>query len=165
MIPRRSFLFNHRESVNFGVCDDLGPAAKEELPARAQDVLDRELKADGEQEEDHADIREAFDDLSGLGLYFTTEAVPERGTTSLQHLPHVRNFLDCMKSRQLPAGDIEIGHKSTVPCLIGNIAHRVGQKLLWDAKLEKFSNNPQANSLLSRPYRKPWDDVLRSFKL
>jgi predicted dehydrogenase len=101
-------------------------------------------------------FREAFDDLSGLGLYFTTEAVPERGTTSLQHMPHVRNFLDCMKSRQLPAGDIEIGHKSTVPCLIGNIAHRVGQKLLWDAKLEKFSNNPQANALLSRPYRKPW---------
>jgi len=70
--------------------------------------------------------REAYDDLLGAGLYFTSETAAEKGATSMQHLPNVRNFLDCVKSREKPAGDIEIGHKSTAPCLIGNIALRTG---------------------------------------
>jgi predicted dehydrogenase len=100
--------------------------------------------------------REAFDDLSGLGLYYTSDTVSERGTTSLQHMPHVRNFLDSMKTRALPAGDIEIGHRSTAVCHLGNIAYRTGQKILWDAKSEKITNSSQANELLTRKYRAPW---------
>ena len=64
----------------------------------------------------------------------------------MQHQPHVRNFLDCVKTRQRPAGDIEIGHKSTAACLIGNIALRTGLKLKWDGKEERFTNSPEANS-------------------
>jgi len=101
-------------------------------------------------------FRDAYDDLSGLGLYYTADTAAERGTTSLQHLPHVRNFLDCIKTRSLPAGDIEIGHRSTATCLLGNIALRTGQKLLWDAKAEKITNSREANELLTRPYRAPW---------
>jgi hypothetical protein len=56
----------------------------------------------------------------------------------------------------MPVGDIEIGHRSTVPCLIGNIALRTGQKLLWDANAEKFTNSSDANRMLTREYRKPW---------
>jgi myo-inositol 2-dehydrogenase / D-chiro-inositol 1-dehydrogenase len=74
----------------------------------------------------------------------------------MQHMPHVRNFLDCVKSRQRPAGDIEIGHKSTAPCLIGNIALRTGLKLQWDGQAERFSNSSEANRMLTRPYRAPW---------
>jgi predicted dehydrogenase len=101
-------------------------------------------------------FRDAYDDLSGLGLYYTGDTAAERGTTSLQHLPHVRNFLDCIKTRVLPAGDIEIGHRSTATCLLGNIAFRTGQKLLWDAKAEKITNSREANALLTRQYRAPW---------
>jgi predicted dehydrogenase len=109
----------------------------------------------------HADTgslgsREAYDDLTGAGLYFTAQATAERGTTSQQHLPHVRNFLDCVKTRRKPAGDIETGHRSTATCLIGNIALRTGQKLLWDARAEKFTNSAEANRLLTREYRAPW---------
>jgi predicted dehydrogenase len=103
-----------------------------------------------------AGSREAYDDLVGFGQYFTSDAVAERGATSAQHLPHVRNFLDCVKSRQRPAGDIEIGHKSTAPCLIGNIALRTGLKLKWDGKQERFTNSADANALLTREYRAPW---------
>jgi predicted dehydrogenase len=99
---------------------------------------------------------QGYDDLVGNGLYFTGETGGEKGVTSQQHLPHVRNFLDCMKTRETPAGDIEIGHKSTVPCLIGNIALRTGMKLLWDARAEKFTNSAEANRMLTRPYRAPW---------
>jgi hypothetical protein len=101
-------------------------------------------------------FREAYDDLSGLGIYFTTDSGSERGTSSLQHLPHVRNFLECMKTRQAPAAEIEIGHLSTVPCHLGNIALRTGQKLLWDAARERFTNSEEANRLLTRQYRAPW---------
>ncbi len=101
-------------------------------------------------------FRDAYDDLSGLGLYYTGDTPAERGTTSLQHLPHVRNFLDCIETRALPAGDIEIGHRSTATCLLGNIAFRTGQKLLWDPKSEKITNSREANDLLTRQYRAPW---------
>ena len=68
----------------------------------------------------------------------------------------MRNFLDCVKSRQQPAGDIEIGHRSTAVCLIGNIALRTGRKLLWDREAERFTNSDEANALLTRRYRPPW---------
>jgi predicted dehydrogenase len=100
--------------------------------------------------------REAYDDLSGAGVFFTAESQAERGATSVQHIPHVRNFLDCLKSRQTPAADIETGHLSTVPCLIGNIALRTGLKLKWDGEAERFTNSSDANAMLRRDYRAPW---------
>ncbi|MBI5281964.1 MAG: Gfo/Idh/MocA family oxidoreductase [Candidatus Solibacter usitatus] len=108
-------------------------------------------------EEHSAGSSAAYDDLIGFGQFFTTLTTPERGATSFQHLPHVRNFLDCIKSRERPAGDIEIGHRSTATCLLGNIALRTGEKLKWDAAAERFTNgSPEANALLRRDYRPPW---------
>jgi predicted dehydrogenase len=104
-----------------------------------------------------AGSREAYDDLTGMGQYFTGLTNAERAATSMQHQPHVRNFIDCMKSRAKPAGDIETGHRSTATCLLGNIALRTGEKLTWDGRNEKFVNgSAQANAMLSREYRKPW---------
>ena len=101
-------------------------------------------------------FRAAFDDLTGLSIYYELEGTAGRGTTSVQHLPHVRNFLDCVKSRELPAADIEIGHRATTACHLGNIALRVGQKLRWDGRAERFLNNDEANRMLRRDYRAPW---------
>ena len=101
--------------------------------------------------------REAYDDLNGSGMYFTGLTPAGRGATSLQHLPHVRNFVDAVKTREKPAGDIEIGHRSTAACLIGNIALRTGEKLKWDAAGERFLNgSAEAAAMLRREYRKPW---------
>jgi hypothetical protein len=111
----------------------------------------------GHSEKVSQSFREAFDDLSGAGLYYTSAASPERGTTSLQHLPHVRNFLDCVKSRELPRGDIEIGHRSTSTCHLGNIALKTGEKILWDGQTERITNSAKANALLTRQYRAPWE--------
>ncbi len=70
--------------------------------------------------------------------------------------PHARNFLDCVKSRQRCHCDIEIGHRSTTACLIGNIAHKTKSLLEWDAPTERFSNHPTANTLLTYQYRAPY---------
>lgn len=69
---------------------------------------------------------------------------------------HVRNFLDCVKSRQLPVADIEIGHRSTTTCLLGNVALRSGKRLQWDASTERLIGDQIAAKYLTREYRKPW---------
>lgn len=69
---------------------------------------------------------------------------------------HSQNWLDCIRSRQLPICDVEIGHRSVTVAHIGNIAMRLGRKLRWDPVKEQFVNDPAANRWLSRPYRAPW---------
>jgi predicted dehydrogenase len=69
---------------------------------------------------------------------------------------HVRNFLDCVKSRQRPTSDIEIGHRSTTTCLLGNVALRSGRRIVWNAKMEKIEGDGAAAKYLSREYRRPW---------
>jgi predicted dehydrogenase len=70
---------------------------------------------------------------------------------------HVRNFLDCMKSRGLPTCDIEIAHRSTNTCHLGNISYKLGRKLEWDADNETFKNDSEANALLKREPRKGYE--------
>lgn len=70
---------------------------------------------------------------------------------------HAAHFIDCVRSRQTPRSDIEIGHRSTSICLLGNIALKTGKKLRWDAVKEDFIDAPDASALLGRKARKPWD--------
>jgi predicted dehydrogenase len=69
---------------------------------------------------------------------------------------HIRNFLDCVKSRETPLADVEIGHRSTTIALLGNIALATKARLEWDATAERVTNNDAANRLLHYTYRKPW---------
>ncbi|MGA7500082.1 MAG: hypothetical protein WBX00_25410 [Isosphaeraceae bacterium] len=62
-----------------------------------------------------------------------------------------------VKSRALPTSDIEIAHRSTNTCHLGNIALKVGRKLAWDTETETFKNDPEANALLSREPRKGFE--------
>jgi hypothetical protein len=75
---------------------------------------------------------------------------------SEQPVAHVRNFLDCVKSRKRPNADVEEGHLSAVLCHLGNIATRLGRSLKWDAEKEQIAGDAEANRWLSKEYRKPW---------
>jgi hypothetical protein len=68
---------------------------------------------------------------------------------------HVRNFLDCIRSRQEPAAPVEIGHRRASVCHLGNIAIKLQAKLKWDPKAERFvdSKSDEANQLLTRTPR------------
>lgn len=68
----------------------------------------------------------------------------------------IRNFLDCVKSREEPLATLEIGHRSTTMAHLATIAMQTQERLLWDAKEERFTNSEQANNYLSYDYRKPW---------
>ena len=50
---------------------------------------------------------------------------------------HVMNFLDCMKSRQKPNADMEIGYHAALPCLLALEALHQGKTLGWDAAARK----------------------------
>jgi predicted dehydrogenase len=69
---------------------------------------------------------------------------------------HYQHFLDCMKSRQKPITDVEIGHRSATVCHLGNIAVRLGRKIQWDPTKEQINGDAEAAAMLSRPYRSPW---------
>jgi predicted dehydrogenase len=90
------------------------------------------------------------------GYYYTSEITPEVSDTSVQHPPHVRNFLDCVKSRRRPAADIEEGHRTNTVCRLGNIAYRVGRKIRWDNEKEQIIDDAEAQRLAVGTYRAPW---------
>jgi predicted dehydrogenase len=73
-------------------------------------------------------------------------------------LAHVKNFLDCMRSRAKPAADLEtVGHPSSLLCHLGNAAWRAGQTLHFDPTTYTFREGAVANQFLTRTeYRKPW---------
>jgi predicted dehydrogenase len=83
---------------------------------------------------------------------------PENFKASLVHSPgHVRNFLDCVKSRAETVCPVEAAVAVDTLCHLADAATRLGRKLKFDFKTERFVNDGPANQMLaSRPMRKPW---------
>jgi predicted dehydrogenase len=92
------------------------------------------------------------------------EIFPEKGSdlqavevksSNNSNMAHWANFLDCVKTRQRPISDIEIGQRSTATALLGNVSLRSKLRIDWDSKTE---TTPQtaARKYLHREYRKPW---------
>lgn len=71
--------------------------------------------------------------------------------------PHIQNWLDCIKSRELPNADVEIGHRSITVCHLANIARELGRRLKWDPDKEIFPGDDEANKYLDRPKRKGYE--------
>lgn len=72
---------------------------------------------------------------------------------------HIANFMDCIRSRNLPNGDIEKAHISQAISHMAFISYRVGNQLLKiDGANERFIDNNEANKFLARPDggRAPW---------
>ena len=69
---------------------------------------------------------------------------------------HMGNFLECIRTRRKPICNEEVGHRSASICHLGNIAMLLGRKLHWDARAERFINDNEANSMISRTMREPW---------
>jgi predicted dehydrogenase len=69
---------------------------------------------------------------------------------------HVRNLLDCVKSRAETICNIDTAVQGDIVCQISDIAIRLEQKLKWDPVKELFVKNEQANRMLKRAMRSPW---------
>jgi predicted dehydrogenase len=69
---------------------------------------------------------------------------------------HEKNFMDCIKSRQQPNADVEIGRLSTMICHLGNICTRLKRDIVFDPKTETFGHDKEANAYLTKEHRKPY---------
>ena len=80
------------------------------------------------------------------------------GTGNNDGTSHVRNFLDCVKSRKKPNADLEtVGHPTSILCHGANVAWKLGRQVELDPETELFVGDEEANQLRTRPvYRKPW---------
>ncbi|MFZ0282627.1 MAG: Gfo/Idh/MocA family oxidoreductase [Bacteroidales bacterium] len=67
---------------------------------------------------------------------------------------HQKNFIESLRTRKKPNGDVEQGHMSACLVHFGNIAFRIGNRqLLFDGENERFIDNDDANKLLKTSYR------------
>jgi predicted dehydrogenase len=81
----------------------------------------------------------------------------DKETHTRMQAAHADNFLDCIRSRKRPNGDIEEGHISAGLCHMANISYRVGnRKLNFNSATETFGDDDEANQYLRRAYRRPW---------
>jgi hypothetical protein len=82
--------------------------------------------------------------------------MPKQNTGRENHPEHVRNFLDCIKSRKEPNCPVENGRLVAMYAHMGNIALRSNSRVDWDPATGTFKNNSSAAKLFTPVYRKPW---------
>ena len=69
---------------------------------------------------------------------------------------HHRNWLDCIRSRERPVADVEVGARSVTVCHLANLAYWNRRKLRWDPKNWTFIGDKEANTWRDRARRAPW---------
>jgi predicted dehydrogenase len=74
-----------------------------------------------------------------------------------------RDWINCIKSRNKPFCDLEMGHRTAIVCNLGNMSLRLGGRTIhWDPEKEMVIGDKEAAAMCSTRYRAPWDGVLRS---
>jgi predicted dehydrogenase len=93
-----------------------------------------------------------------------TEAITDEGYEQVrdQFVPHVRDFLSCIRSRQQPVSDLASAQRTATACHLANVAMRVGRVVRWDPNANDVVDDPEASALLTKRYRAPWDRELRA---
>ena len=66
------------------------------------------------------------------------------------------DFIHCVKTREKPFRDIELAVNTAVVSHLGNIAYLLKRSLKWDAAKQEFPGDAEANRLVDRARREPW---------
>jgi len=69
---------------------------------------------------------------------------------------HMRNFLDCRRTRARTITHIDVAHHAIAIAHLGNIAMKLERKVCWDPARERFVDDPEATRKLDRSMRGPW---------
>ncbi|HWI59762.1 MAG TPA: gfo/Idh/MocA family oxidoreductase, partial [Bacillota bacterium] len=69
---------------------------------------------------------------------------------------HSGNFLECVRTRKRPICDAAIAHRAASALLLGGIVKQLQRPLKWDPQMERFTNDNEANRMLSIAKRAPW---------
>ncbi len=82
----------------------------------------------------------------------------EEGPSGEKTEPHMKNFLDAVRSRDYKSlhAEIEIGARSAAFCHLANVGYRAGHTLTIDPATGRFIGDDKANAMMTRVYRKPY---------
>jgi predicted dehydrogenase len=69
---------------------------------------------------------------------------------------HSSNFLECVRTRKRTICDADTAHRAASVLLLGGLAEQLKRPLKWDPEQEQFTNDDEANRLLSVAMRPPW---------
>lgn len=69
---------------------------------------------------------------------------------------HVRDFIECVKTRSQPRASAAVAASSHIVCHAAYIAFQLGRKLIWDPAKAEFVGDEEANRMRSRAMREPW---------
>jgi predicted dehydrogenase len=86
-----------------------------------------------------------------------TSVIGENEINLYKSTDHHGNWLESIVSRKQPISPVEIGHRSCSTCLLHHIAMKLKRKIYWDPMNERFLNDDEANALLNRPHRFPYE--------
>jgi len=81
--------------------------------------------------------------------------VPQQ-EASLSTANHVRDFLDCVRTRKQPKSNALAAAQAHIACHAAYIAFQLGRKVTFDPARDRFVNDDQANRMRSRALREPW---------
>ena len=70
---------------------------------------------------------------------------------------HIRNWVDCVRTREKPRAPAEVGHRASEICILVNICRELGRSLKFDPVKEEFLGDDEANALRARPRRKGYE--------
>ncbi len=88
--------------------------------------------------------------------YLVNEVIGPNETRLYRSRDHYQNFLDCVRSRALTIAPAEVAHRSASVGHLGVIAIETGRTIRWDPATETILDDPGAERLLARAYRKPY---------
>ena len=69
---------------------------------------------------------------------------------------HGGNLIECVRTRKDPVSDVNAAHTASCLGMLADIAGRLGTKLKWDPKTERFLDNDEANAMLHRDMHNGW---------
>ena len=86
-----------------------------------------------------------------------TSVIGENEINLYKSTDHHGNWLESIVSRKQPISPVEIGHRSCSTCLLHHVAMKLKRKIYWDPMNERFLNDDEANAMLNRPHRFPYE--------
>ena len=68
---------------------------------------------------------------------------------------HMGEWLKAIRTDHLPNVDIEIAHRTSILCILGNLSYLLGRKVVFNGQEQAVVGDDQANRLLGTPQRHP----------
>ena len=96
-------------------------------------------------------------DVSSPAMMSDFNRIVQEYEARTQHpMNHMRDLLDCIKTRRPTVANAEVAHRTMSTCHAANICVWLDRDMKWDPVKEEFINDDEANRLRSRALRSPW---------